>query len=324
MVNPRRVHERIIGSAGDQGGECAAAEVGCGDSVADVAAAPSHAGGSVQAHRRPPIARDTQGTTPGMGEAIVRQRGEHLSQRLSKIVMNRAVGLAGGVQSRTEAVGSPSSAECDAVIGGALSVDDQVTPVGEGGSAVQADVIPGLRGQGFGSDHQGVDRQKCSVLPGDVRGVTLRASQDVARTYAALGRSNDSRLDRCRRGILEQSHAARDNLTGEVSHEPSRLYRGAVRRVRAREDSGRLDASLRLVGCEEFVVRLEPGGLLVLVRGSHANRLTLGAGCDNRSTLGPTDVPAVAVGHPANLINRGVHHRAESPGRFDSRMPCHC
>jgi hypothetical protein len=110
-------------------------------------------------------------TARSSGEELAQRRLEQFEDLVSLVVEAR-------LDRRAEVIRRAAAPEGDAVVMGALAVDDEVAIVGEGLVVREADLLPETSlGERFGRDHQRVERHDGAPLSRQV-GV----NPSVART----------------------------------------------------------------------------------------------------------------------------------------------
>ena len=119
--------------AQDQIRQGSACERRGGNAVTEVAARPAQAGVTVEAHHGLQLPRDTQRTAPGMREINAFQEREKREQFSPDGFENRIMGVECPAYGGIVKITAPA-AESDPVIGGDLSIGDEMIDVVEGGS----------------------------------------------------------------------------------------------------------------------------------------------------------------------------------------------
>ena len=158
-------------------------------------------------------------------------RREQVHQGLPELGEDPGVAVELGPDPRAEVVGRAPAAEDQAVVVGALAVDDQVPVVGEGLAAGQPDLVPGGPGERLGGQHERVDRHHRAALAGEAGRVALGGPHHHLGAHGARG---GDRATRARSG-------ARGSARGPAP-------RAARRRRRAGAPAAR-DGSPRSRGC---------------------------------------------------------------------------
>ncbi len=210
-----------------------------------------------------------------------------------------------------EVVPRSATTERDAVVGGALAVDDQVPEVGEGLAVFDADALPHRVGERLGGDHQRIQREDAAADLGELRPVALGGVDDRARSDRALDAARADPHDAVgpadHLGLLGDHRAAAFDRAGDAAHELAGVHPGAGRRDRGRHgvrdavaradafgagEGDPVDAELLRLG------ELAPGGreLHPVARERHCAAADVVA------------VHALDLGDPADLVD-GVDHR---------------
>ncbi len=100
-----------------------------------------------------------------VGEFGLAQHGEQVDERLDDEIANPAIGVETGIDTAAEVVWGATTTEREAAVGGALSVDDEMSGVVEGRAVGETDVLPGAVRKGLGRDHHRVERNHGPSLP---------------------------------------------------------------------------------------------------------------------------------------------------------------
>src|SRR4029453_12798146 len=153
MVPPRQ-RDEFRGPAENEVGQRAARQVGRTDAITDVATRPREPGAIVEAHGCPPITSYAYRPTPGVCERHVVQSREQFDQRAPQVSKNTPVPVEPCFSSGAEVVRRAPPTEGEPTVRCALTVDDQVTVVGERLSIPEADLVPLRLRKRFSRNHQ--------------------------------------------------------------------------------------------------------------------------------------------------------------------------
>src|SRR5438132_10922850 len=156
MPDPGQMHPLAV-TPEDEIGERPSGRVRRGHTVPDVPAGPGQALIAIEPHRREPVTRNPDGTTPAVGDPRFACLRKQLAQRALEAGEHRRLDVESVSDPRAEVIRSTAAAEGDAVVAGALGVDDEVPSIVQRLSAVPSDGGPECRGQWLGSDHQRVE-----------------------------------------------------------------------------------------------------------------------------------------------------------------------
>ena len=256
---------------------------------------------------------------PAMGDPRVAGPG-HRSARTRRRSTNTARSRSYSDDRGSEVVRRSAAAERDAVVGGALAVDDQVAAVGDRLAVGPADLVPERPGQRLGGDHQRVDGATVRRWPG-----SSAVKPSVARTTTSAGTVPWPCAPPARSPhpcLLVDRHAVALDHLGQATDEPGRMDRGAVRRVggaeqRRRRRAGaaprRRRASGVVVGEAECVASsTRPGavGCGGVRRSVRCRPWRSGSRCLLSATHLPT---SSTVSNMARCIARGMSCRARGP-----------
>ena len=148
-----------------------AGEVGSGDALADVTPRRDHR--TVDGDRWSPIARNRQWTTPLGVKLDSGEHGKQIDQGVAEKPKGAGVEIETGLDRRAVVIGRPPTPERHAAVGGALSIDDQMTPVREGLPLPQADGIPRRSRQRCRRHHERVHRDHPAPLLGELGAIGL-------------------------------------------------------------------------------------------------------------------------------------------------------
>ena len=233
VVHPRQPHElRVL--AGDEVGERAAGQVGRAQAVTDVATGPRDAGRGVEGRGRVPVPGDAERPAPAVGDGA--RLGEHwrvagnssTSER-RRCSNTRGHPIEAGFDATAPVVAGTAAAEREAVVGGALAVDQQVPVVAEGAPVLELQLVPHRVGQRLGRDHQRVQRQHATAGLRQRGRVPLEGDDDRLAAHGAAGGDDGSARPVEHLGLLEDPHAPRLERAGESAHELARVQACAVR-----------------------------------------------------------------------------------------------
>ncbi len=129
----------------NQIGQGTARQVRRGDTVADISTGPTQSGGLVERDACRPVPRHRQHATPAVRDRDVADLRQHIAQRRGQ-VRDRPFGHPPvDVGARCVAVRHAAAADRDAVVDGALRVEEAVCGVAEGFAATPADASPKRR-----------------------------------------------------------------------------------------------------------------------------------------------------------------------------------
>ncbi len=198
-----------------------------------------------------------------------------------------------------------------------MAVDHQVTVVGEGLALGEPDGLPGGVVDGFGGDHQRVQRDQRAVVAVEVARVALGGTHDDLGTDRAMGGLDLSGVDAQRGGLFDDDAAVVLDCIAETADEPGRVQRRGVREVHRTEHRRRPDAVGRLGGVEhaEIVVGEAELPLMVGDLGSLAGELRGVAGQAHRAALGVVAVDPFVRSDAADLVDRVVCGAQHVAGR---------
>ncbi len=150
-------------------------------------------------------------------------------------VLDGAVGhLSVEIGAGRVAVRNAAAADRDAVVHGALGVEEAVRGVAEGFAALPSDRLPDVVGYRVGGDHRAVHRQPAPPQPWQRRGEPLGRPQHDRRPDDAQRCGHPSRVDLGgRRHLVDVDAEALDGV-GKATRQPGRLNARAVRVVEGR------------------------------------------------------------------------------------------
>ena len=180
----------------------------------------------------------------------------------------------------------------------------------------QADLLPHRLGQRLGGDHQRVDRHHVALVPGQARRVALGGAHDHVGAHRAVRRLAAPGRDRGDGGPFEHPHTAALHSTCQAAHQPRRVQRSAVGRVRRAHGAAGPHDRLGPGPVEQaqVVVTAAPGaGVLDL--GAGPGQLRGAAGQVDGAALGELGVDALRCRRPGDLVDAGPHRGVLGQGR---------
>ena len=157
------------------------------------------------------------------------ERGEQLAQRRFERAKDLRTVVETLFDGGGEVVRGAASAKGDAVVGGALTVDDQVSIVGERLVAREADLVPEAWTLGLRGDHERVQGRDAASLAGQRRGEALGRAHHVLRVHVGEGGDRSRpfatrrrKNSRDRRVLVDGDTQALGHLR-EAAHEARRM-----------------------------------------------------------------------------------------------------
>ena len=196
--------------------------------------------------------------------------------------------------------------------------------IGEGLPPSQPGPVPELVGQGLGGDHQRVHRHERALLAAQGPGVALGGPHHGRGPHRPALGHDDARLDRPRRRLLVDGHAAPLRRLGQTAHQSGRVDGGAVGGVGTAQHVGGPGHGGCLGGGEQTKVLWPDAGRPRLGHvAAGPLELDAGPGQHHRPASGEAAGDGLVGHHPAHLADRVDHgptdgcarHRAHPPRR---------
>jgi hypothetical protein len=236
VVDPGQADDLVVDAA-DKVCHRTPGEIRRTDAFPDVAAGPAQAAVVVQPDSGEKVARHSQRAAPRVRYGDVAQNRKQLAERLAQCLVDSCVAVELRLDLRAKVVWRAPAAKGDAVIGRALTVDDEVPQVGECLAVSQPDLVQDRLRQRLRGDHQGVNRRERAALAADVPCVGLRCAHDVARSRSPMGADRGSRRDAVDRGLLIDRYPPCLDRIGEAAGQPRWMDGGAMGRVDRGKDA---------------------------------------------------------------------------------------
>ncbi len=232
----------------------------------------------------------TAGTCPAAWRA---DRGRPLRPRRTR--------LDGGA----EVVRRTAAAEDEAVVGGALAVDDDVPVVGERLPALQPRLVPEPGGEGLGRDHERVDGD--DLARARRRRPRLGGAHDVPGPDRAAVGADAAGRDLRGPGALDDPPAAAFDRLRQAPRQTQGVDAGAVRGVRGAEGAGHADGLAGLLGVQQSQPLRRPGALVRRDLGRGPGQLRLAAGHDDGAAAAEVAVDPLGLHDALDLVDRAAH-----------------
>ncbi len=254
----------------------------------------------VNEHRGGLITGHGERSAPTVGDTPF-EVGKELAQRRLEEREDLRVLIESRLDGRAKVIRRAAAAKGDAIIAGSLSVDNQVTIVGEGLVVAKSRLVPEAAALGLARDHEREERRHAASFTGQGRRKPLGRAHDETGVHASPGRRDlggGRALGSHHPGhprVLVDLHPEALIYLRQTSHQAGRVKARAVRGVRRPESAGDPSALARLA-------LLEPHEILERVaqlsRVAHAllesTRLKLAAREVEGAPLDEVGVDAVA------------------------------
>ncbi len=219
-------------------GECVRRDASHHHAISRVAPRTREATFVVHDHRGGLVAGHRERSAPAMGDRTF-QGGKELAQ----------VSLPGRrrpwefwsisrLHGRTEVIRRAPTAEGEAIVAGALSVDDEVSGVVECLVLRESRFGPEVIALGLGGDHERIQRRHAASFAGQLGREAFGRSHHEARVHAAFCRDDlglgviRARQNLGHLGVLKDAHTELFVHVGQTAHETCGMHARTVRRVR--------------------------------------------------------------------------------------------